>query len=80
MSSLSIAILIPVVIFIFLALVFAYSSRVKKVGPNEVLVISGRGSGRRDISGVEANTASSPAARTFIWPVLGRWMTSRWNS
>ena len=47
MSSLSIAILIPVVIFIFLALVFAYSSRVKKVGPNEVLVISGRGSGHQ---------------------------------
>ena len=72
MSSLSIAILIPVVIFIFLALVFAYSSRVKKVGPNEVLVISGRGSGRRDISGVESKYRIVTGGRTFVWPVLER--------
>ena len=44
--------LIPVLIFLFLftlfALVAVYSGRVKKVGPNQVLIISGRGEGRQD--------------------------------
>ena len=38
-----IPILIILGIFTFFALAFVYASRVKKVGPNEVLVISGRG-------------------------------------
>ena len=33
-------------VFVVLALIFAWSSRVKKVGPNEALIISGRGEGR----------------------------------
>ena len=51
-----IAVLIPVVVFIVFALIFVYASRVKKVGPNQVLVISGRGEGHkdRDLQGIES--------------------------
>ncbi len=57
-----VAILIPAFVFIFFALIFVYASRIKKVGPNEVLIISGRGEEARIVTG----------GRSFIWPVLER--------
>lgn len=69
-------ILIPIGIvalaFVFLALIFGYASRVKKVGPNEVLVISGRGEGRQELETVESNFRIVTGGRTFVWPVLER--------
>ncbi|MFQ5398024.1 MAG: SPFH domain-containing protein [Anaerolineae bacterium] len=62
-----IAILIPVVVFIFFALVFVYASRVKKVGPNQVLIISGRGEGGR-----KEKFRIVTGGRAFIWPILER--------
>ena len=57
-----VAILIPAVVFVFFALIFVYASRVKKVGPNEVLIISGQGKEARIVTG----------GRSFIWPILER--------
>ncbi len=69
-----VAILIPVVIFVIFALIFVYASRVKKVGPNEVLVISGRGEGHkgRDFQGIESKFRIVTGGRSFIWPILER--------
>ncbi len=61
--------------FVLLVLAMVYSSRYKKVGPNEVLIISGR-----TTSGTEATTGKSyrrsfrvvRGGGTFIWPVLER--------
>ncbi len=72
MIQIAISILILVVIFVALAV--AYASRVKKVGPNEVLVISGRGEGRRDPEAghMKSNFRIITGGRSFIWPVLER--------
>lgn len=72
MFGVAIGIIVVVVIFIMLAI--AYSSRVKKVGPNEVLVISGRGEGRRDpeAGAMKSNFRIVTGGRSFIWPVLER--------
>lgn len=64
---------IVVMAFVVLALVFGYASRVKKVGPNEVMIISGRGEGRQDeLETVESNFRIVTGGRTFVWPVLER--------
>jgi flotillin len=49
-----------------------YASRVKKVGPNQVMVISGRGEGRRELTGVESKFRIVTGGRSFIWPILER--------
>ncbi len=69
-----VAIGIILLVVIFLALAIAYASRVKKVGPNEVLVISGRGEGRRDPEAghMKSNFRIVTGGRSFIWPVLER--------
>ncbi len=67
-----VAVLIPVVVFIFFALVFVYASRVKKVGPNEALVISGRGEGRHVADEIESKYRIVSGGRSFIWPILER--------
>jgi flotillin len=67
-----VAFLIPAVVFIFFALVFVYASRVKKVGPNEALVISGRGEGRRVAEEIESKYRIVSGGRSFIWPILER--------
>ncbi len=59
--------------FTLIGALAVYASRVRKVGPNQVLIISGRGEGRRD----ELETASSnfrivTGGRTFVWPILER--------
>ena len=53
---------IPAFVFIVFALVFVYASRVKKVGPNEALIISGRGESFSIITG----------GRKFVVPVIER--------
>ncbi len=70
----SVLIGLVVFVFIFFALAIAYASRVKKVGPNEVLVISGRGEGRRDeeVGHMKSNFRIVTGGRAFIWPVLER--------
>ncbi len=69
-----VAIGIILLVVIFIALAIAYSSRVKKVGPNEVLVISGRGEGRRDpeAGAMKSNFRIVTGGRSFVWPVLER--------
>jgi len=71
---LTIAVGILVLVAIFVALALAYASRVQKVGPNEVLVISGRGEGRRDPEAGEmkSNFRIVTGGRSFVWPVLER--------
>jgi flotillin len=67
-----VAIVIPAVVFVIFALIFVYASRVKKVGPNQVMVISGRGEGRKDLTGVESKFRIVTGGRSFIWPILER--------
>ena len=60
--------------FVILVLALVYSGRYKKVGPNEVLIISGRGVSTRDAVG-KAYRRTFRIVRgggTFIWPVLER--------
>ncbi len=72
METILVPLAVIAVVFILLAILFAYSSRVKKVGPNEVLVISGRGEGRRDAGQMESKYRIVTGGRTFVWPVLER--------
>lgn len=60
--------------FVVLVLAFVYASRYKKVGPNEVLIISGRTSTSTDPSGQRARRSFRVVrgGGTFIWPVLER--------
>ena len=67
-----IPILIILGIFTFFALAFVYASRVKKVGPNEVLVISGRGERGTAATDIQHNFRIVTGGRAFIWPVLER--------
>ena len=67
-----IPILILLGVFTFFALAVVYASRVKKVGPNEVLVISGRGEGKRDEAGAKIKYRIITGGRAFVWPVLER--------
>ncbi len=72
--TVTLAILIPLLVIIFLFVVLAYASRVKKIGPNEVLVISGRGERRSDPGAgqIKSNYRIVTGGRTFVWPVLER--------
>jgi len=61
--------------FVLLVMAFVYSSRYKKVGPNEVLIISGRGTSVKDPSTGKLYRRTFRVVRgggTFIWPVLER--------
>lgn len=72
MSFAAIAVGIFLFVFIVLSLVFAWSSRIKKVGPNEALIISGRGEGRRDAGLMKSQFRIVTGGRTFVFPVLER--------
>jgi flotillin len=67
---------ILVLFFVLLVLAIVYASRVKKVGPNEVLVISGRKHWITDPVSSEQTTIRSfrivTGGRAFIWPVIER--------
>ncbi len=61
--------------FVLLVLAFVYSGRYKKVGPNEVLIISGRGTMVTDSTTGVTRRRSFRIVRgggTFIWPVVER--------
>ena len=76
MNSLELAVFaIFALFFVLLVLAFTYSSRYKKVGPNEVLIISGRGVSMRDPTTGKMVRRTFRVVRgggTFIWPVLER--------
>jgi flotillin len=69
-------ILIPIaivlVVFIVLALAVVIAQRIIKVGPNEVLIISGRGRGREELEQVKSNFRIVTGGRSFVVPVLER--------
>jgi flotillin len=61
--------------FVLLVLAFVYASRYKKVGPNEVLIISGRGVMVSDPATGQPVRRSFRVVRgggTFIWPIVER--------
>jgi flotillin len=58
-------------LFIVFTLVAAWASRVRKVGPNEVLVISGKGQTNRE-TGEREPYRIVTGGRAFIWPILER--------
>jgi flotillin len=63
------------IFFLFLVLALVYSGRYKKVGPNEVLIISGRGTMVQDPATGQRVRRSFHVVRgggKFIWPVLER--------
>ena len=62
MSSGVVVVGIAAFAFIIFALLFVYASRVKKVGPNEALIISGRGDVFHVVTG----------GRRFVIPILER--------
>ena len=68
------AFVIVVVAIVLFGAVIALSSRLKKVGPNEVLVISGRG--ERRVTTVQGEVRRRyrivTGGSAFIWPVLER--------
>lgn len=68
----AVPVLIILVFFTFFALIFVYAGRVKKVGPNQVLIISGRGEGRDDTGLMKSNFRIVTGGRSFVWPVLER--------
>ncbi|MDX1662978.1 MAG: SPFH domain-containing protein [Candidatus Promineifilaceae bacterium] len=60
-------------LFVVVALIVVLSRRIIKVGPNEVLVISGRGKGRTDeLDTVRSNFRIVTGGRAFVWPILER--------
>lgn len=62
-------------LFLLLVLAMVYASRYKKVGPNEVLIISGRGTRALDPTTGKPYRRSFRIVRgggAFIWPVLER--------
>jgi flotillin len=65
------AIVILLFLFILFTLVAVYASRVRKVGPNEVLVISGRRT-RNPATGEIEPYRIVKGGRAFIWPILER--------
>jgi flotillin len=65
------ALVILLLLFILFTLVAIYASRVQKVGPNEVLVISGRKQRNRETGEVEPYRIVK-GGRAFIWPILER--------
>lgn len=60
------------VVFILFAVIFAYSNRVKKVGPNRALIISGRGEGGKSTGVMKSNFRIVTGGRSFVWPILER--------
>lgn len=66
-------------LFIVFALVAVWASRVRKVGPNEVLVISGRKRRNPQTGEIEPYRIVK-GGRAFIWPILSASTRSRWRS
>ena len=70
-----IAVVVIIVVIVFFGAIIALASRLKKVGPNEVLVISGRGEMTEDPQTgerVKRQYRIVTGGSAFIWPVLER--------
>lgn len=65
------AVVILLFFFVVFTIVAVYASRVQKVGPNEVLVISGRETRNRK-TGEREPYRIVKGGRAFIWPILER--------
>ncbi|WP_265521650.1 flotillin family protein [Oerskovia flava] len=52
----------------FFAIVIFISKRIRRVPPNEALIIVGRGAGRKEASGTGQKVVVG--GRTFVWPIL----------
>jgi flotillin len=65
-----IVLIILILFFILLITALVYFSRIKTVGPNEVMVISGRK--HKDPSGQEMSYYLVKGGRAFIWPFIER--------
>ena len=65
------AFVILLLVFVVFTIVAVYASRVQKVGPNEVLVISGRETRSRK-TGEKEPYRIVKGGRAFIWPILER--------
>ncbi len=65
-----IALIVLILFFILLITALVYFSRIKTVGPNEVMVISGRK--HKDSSGQEMSYYLVKGGRAFIWPFIER--------
>lgn len=65
------AFVILLFLFIVITLVAVWATRVRKVGPNEVLVISGRRR-RNPVTGEIEPYRIVKGGRAFIWPILER--------
>lgn len=65
------AVVILLFFFVVFTIVAVYASRVQKVGPNEVLVISGRETRNRK-TGEKEPYRIVKGGRAFIWPILER--------
>ena len=70
-----IAVVIIIVVIVFFGAIIALASRLKKVGPNQVLIISGRGETAADPETgqkVRRRYRIVTGGAAFIWPVLER--------
>ena len=74
MGFFMVAVAVVGLVFVLSVFLIIYSSRYKKVGPNQVLVISGRRRTSQDASGqrMVQNYRIVKGGGAFIWPVLER--------
>jgi len=64
-------VIILLLVLIIITLASAWASRIRKVGPNEVLVISGRKRRNPETGEIEPYRIVK-GGRAFIWPVFER--------
>src|ERR1700712_1686097 len=79
-SSLIGVIAILVMVAVVIALFIFISGRIRRVAPNEALVVVGRGAGR-DARLEDHSQRVVIGGRVFIWPILqqGFAITTRWE-
>ncbi|ANC31736.1 flotillin family protein [Isoptericola dokdonensis] len=65
-SSFVTTIAVAAVVVAFLAIGVFVAQRIRRVPPNQALVIVGRGAGRKDVQGQKVVIGG----RTFVWPIL----------
>ncbi|PFG41673.1 flotillin [Isoptericola jiangsuensis] len=65
-SSFVTTIAVAAVVVAFLAIGIFVAQRIRRVPPNQALVIVGRGAGRKDVQGQKVVIGG----RTFVWPIL----------
>ncbi|WP_277207371.1 flotillin family protein [Isoptericola croceus] len=65
-SSFVTTLAVVAIIVAFLAVAIFVAQRIRRVPPNQALVIVGRGAGRKEVSGQKVVIGG----RTFVWPIL----------